>query len=112
MQFECTKKIRFNSSFVVGFILAASLILLFHFYYYGQVTLVEWSANSLSERVTVKWKYDEKQTAEPAEHSRKEEVDAVILLSMTRSGSSIAGSLFNERVNVTYLYEPLFPFGR
>ena len=35
----------------------------------------------------------------------------VILLTMMRSGSSIVGSIFNERTNVTYLYEPLFPFG-
>ena len=38
--------------------------------------------------------------------------DAVILLSMTRSGSSILGSIFNERENVLYLYEPLYPFGQ
>ena len=38
--------------------------------------------------------------------------DVVILLTMMRSGSSIVGSIFNERVNVTYLYEPLFPFGK
>jgi len=36
----------------------------------------------------------------------------VILLTMMRSGSSILGSIFNERVNVTYLYESLFPFGK
>ena len=40
-----------------------------------------------------------------------EKTDVVILLTMMRSGSSILGSIFNERVNVTYLYEPLFPFG-
>ena len=39
-------------------------------------------------------------------------VDAVILLSMIRSGSSIVGSIFNERSNILYLYEPLFPFGK
>jgi len=37
--------------------------------------------------------------------------DAVILLTMMRSGSSIVGTIFDERENVTYLYEPLFPFG-
>ena len=39
-------------------------------------------------------------------------VNAVILLSMIRSGSSIVGSIFNERSNILYLYEPLFPFGK
>jgi len=38
--------------------------------------------------------------------------DVVILLTMMRSGSSIVGSVFNERENITYLYEPLFPFGK
>jgi len=41
----------------------------------------------------------------------KEKTDAVILLTTMRSGSSIVGSIFDERRNVTYLYEPLFPFG-
>ena len=41
----------------------------------------------------------------------KEKTDAVILLTTMRSGSSIVGSIFDERLNVTYLYEPLFPFG-
>ena len=42
---------------------------------------------------------------------KREQPDTVILLTMTRSGSSILGSIFNERTNVTYLYEPLYPFG-
>ena len=42
----------------------------------------------------------------------KRKIDVVILLTMMRSGSSIVGSIFNERVNVTYLYEPFFPFGK
>ena len=41
--------------------------------------------------------------------SKKNKV--VILLTMMKSGSSIVGSIFNERANVSYLYEPLFPFG-
>ncbi|CAK8694477.1 unnamed protein product [Clavelina lepadiformis] len=36
--------------------------------------------------------------------------DAVILLTQRRSGSSVLGELFNQRSDVTYLYEPLFPF--
>ena len=46
-----------------------------------------------------------------SENSKKK-IDVVILLTMMRSGSSIVGSIFNERINVTYLYEPLFPFGK
>ena len=42
---------------------------------------------------------------------KREQPDTVILLTMIRSGSSILGSIFNERTNVTYLYEPLYPFG-
>ena len=42
---------------------------------------------------------------------KREQPDSVILLTMIRSGSSILGSIFNERTNVTYLYEPLYPFG-
>ena len=41
----------------------------------------------------------------------KKKTDAVILLTTMRSGSSILGSIFDQRHNVTYLYEPLFPFG-
>ena len=41
----------------------------------------------------------------------KRKTDAVILLTTMRSGSSIVGSIFDQRYNVTYLYEPLFPFG-
>nr|CAB3230871.1 carbohydrate sulfotransferase 3-like [Phallusia mammillata] len=37
--------------------------------------------------------------------------DAVILLSQMRSGSSVLGELFNQRVNVSFFYEPLYPFG-
>ena len=48
---------------------------------------------------------------EDEERTEKKKTDAVILLSMIRSGSSIIGSIFNERENVFYLYEPLFPFG-
>ncbi|XP_078482830.1 carbohydrate sulfotransferase 1-like [Ciona intestinalis] len=36
--------------------------------------------------------------------------NAVILLTQRRSGSSIVGELFNQYVNVSYFYEPLFPF--
>ena len=46
-----------------------------------------------------------------AQQTKTEKTDAVILLTMMRSGSSILGSIFDERANVTYLYEPLFPFG-
>ena len=46
-----------------------------------------------------------------SENSKKK-IDVVILLTMMRSGSSIVGSLFDMRVNVTYLYEPLYPFGK
>ena len=35
---------------------------------------------------------------------------AVLLVSQCRSGSSILGELFNQRVNVSYFYEPLYPF--
>ena len=35
---------------------------------------------------------------------------SVLLLSQCRSGSSILGELFNQRKDVTYLYEPLYPF--
>lgn len=35
---------------------------------------------------------------------------AVFLVSQCRSGSSIIGELFNRRANVTFLYEPLYPF--
>lgn len=35
---------------------------------------------------------------------------AVLLVSQCRSGSSILGQLFNQRVNVSYFYEPLYPF--
>ena len=42
----------------------------------------------------------------------RDKTDVVILVTMMRSGSSIVGSIFNERINVTYLYEPLFPFGK
>jgi len=38
------------------------------------------------------------------------DTDAVILYTMTRSGSSIVGSVFNQKNLVTYLYEPLYPF--
>ena len=41
----------------------------------------------------------------------RDKTDAVILLTMMRSGSSIVGSIFDERKSVTYLYEPLYPFG-
>jgi len=34
----------------------------------------------------------------------------VFLVSQCRSGSSILGELFNQRTNVSYLYEPLYPF--
>ena len=43
---------------------------------------------------------------------KEEKTDAVILFTKMRSGSSIVGSIFNKRENVTYLYEPLYPFGR
>ena len=46
--------------------------------------------------------------AEPVQIQRQQP-DTIILLSMIRSGSSILGSIFNERRNVTYFYEPLFP---
>ena len=46
-----------------------------------------------------------------ADMKSKKKTDAVILLTTMRSGSSILGSIFDERHNVTYLYEPLFPFG-
>ena len=42
----------------------------------------------------------------------RDKMDVVILVTMMRSGSSIVDSIFNERINVTYLYEPLFPFGK
>ena len=48
---------------------------------------------------------------ESRNHFQKRKADVVILLTMMRSGSSIVGSIFNERSNVTYLYEPLYPFG-
>jgi len=48
--------------------------------------------------------------AQPA-NDVKQNTAAVILLTMMRSGSSIVGSIFDERENVTYLYEPLYPFG-
>jgi len=51
------------------------------------------------------------QTTQVEKVKPAQKTDAVILLSMTRSGSSIVGSIFNERSNVLYLYEPLFPFG-
>ena len=53
---------------------------------------------------------DHKRSSEHLSISSKR-TDVVILLTMMRSGSSIVGSIFNERPNVTYLYEPLFPIG-
>ena len=46
------------------------------------------------------------------EKNKEKKTDAIILLATRRSGSSIVGSIFNERHNVTFLYEPLFPFGK
>ena len=42
--------------------------------------------------------------------SYKRRPDVVILFTQMRSGSSILGELFNQRTDVTYLYEPVFPF--
>lgn len=35
---------------------------------------------------------------------------AVFIITQCRSGSSILGEAFNQESNVTYLYEPLYPF--
>ena len=36
---------------------------------------------------------------------------SVILLTQMRSGSSVIGELFNQKLGVPYFYEPVFPFG-
>lgn len=43
------------------------------------------------------------------EQLRKPQV--VIVLSQMRSGSSVVGEMFNRRSDVSYFYEPLYPFG-
>lgn len=35
----------------------------------------------------------------------------VILLTQMRSGSSVIGELFNQKIGVPYFYEPVYPFG-
>ena len=42
---------------------------------------------------------------------KQRRTDVVILFTKMKSGSTLVGSIFNKRKDITYLYEPLYPYG-
>jgi len=57
------------------------------------------------------YKLSKTKTADENEKQNAPHVPAaVVLFTQMRSGSSVLGEIFNQRSDVTYFYEPLFPF--